>query len=347
MRVLLIKTSSLGDVVHTLPALTDAQRALPAIQFDWLVEENFAAIPAWHPAVKHVIPVALRRWRKAPWAARHDPVWQRLRQHLSETPYDVVIDAQGLMKSAWLGLLANGVRCGFDRASVREKLATVFYQRKFSVAKGQHAVERTRQLLAAALHYESPSTKGDYALDRARVKRITETQRSASPTLLFFHGTTWPSKHYPERYWTELAALATRDHFTVLLPWGNGDEHARATRIASATGAIVLPKLSLTDIAAEIVASAGVLCVDSGLGHLACAFEVPTVSIYGATNPDLTSTYGRTQRALAASFPCAPCLQRECTFNGESRAQPACYDTLPPEKVWQQFKQQMSALPTH
>ena len=102
MRVLLVKTSSLGDVIHTLPALTDAQRAIPGIQFDWVVEEGFAEIPAWHPAVAQVIPVAIRRWRKHPLQTLRSGEWRRFKARLRETHYDLVIDAQGLLKSAWL-----------------------------------------------------------------------------------------------------------------------------------------------------------------------------------------------------------------------------------------------------
>ena len=340
MRVLLIKTSSLGDVVHTLPALTDARRALPGIQFDWLVEENFAAIPAWHPAVKQVIPIAIRRWRKALWRLPRDATWQAMRATLSATPYDLVLDAQGLLKSAFLGIFANGPRVGYDRASVREKLSTVFYQRTIAVAKGQHAVERTRQLFAHAMNYAAPTAIGDYALDRQRVGAELNDHKK----ILLLHGTTWASKHYPENYWTALATLAQQDGFDVALPWGNAIEQARAERIAAHSGARVLPKLSLSAIAGEIASSAGVICVDSGLGHLACAFEVPTVSIYGATNPDLTSTYGRTQRALAAQFACAPCLQRECQYHGASIEKPACYDSLPPAQVWAAFKAQLQQI---
>ena len=102
MRILLIKTSSLGDVIHALPAVTDAARAIPGIRFDWVVEESFAEIPAWHPAVDRVIPVALRRWRKAPFSAWFGGEWHRFRQSLRAERYDAVIDAQGLLKSALL-----------------------------------------------------------------------------------------------------------------------------------------------------------------------------------------------------------------------------------------------------
>ena len=151
MKVLLVKTSSLGDVVHTLPALTDAQRAIPGIRFDWVVEEGFAEIPTWHPAVDQVIPVAIRRWRKSPWQTLRSGEWRRFKARLRETRYDLVIDAQGLLKSAWLTRYVKAPVAGLDRDSAREPLAARFYDRCYAVPREQHALERVRQLFAQAL----------------------------------------------------------------------------------------------------------------------------------------------------------------------------------------------------
>ena len=107
MRVLVVKMSSLGDVIHTLPALTDAAAAIPGITFDWVVEEGFAEIPAWHPAVDTVIPIALRRWRKHPWRDFRGPQWRACRQALRRQHYDAVIDAQGLLKSVFVARLVK------------------------------------------------------------------------------------------------------------------------------------------------------------------------------------------------------------------------------------------------
>src|SRR5690606_34187458 len=133
MRVLVIKTSSLGDVIHTLPALTDAARALPGARFDWVAEENFAEIPAWHPAVDTVIPVALRRWRRAPLKAWRSGEWRAMKQAIAASPADVVIDAQELIKSALLTRYASAPVHGLDRASVREPFAARFYDSPHTV----------------------------------------------------------------------------------------------------------------------------------------------------------------------------------------------------------------------
>jgi len=185
LRVLIIKTSSLGDVVHTLPALTDAARAIPGIRFDWVVEEGFAEIPAWHPAVSQVLPVAIRRWRKHPLRTWRSGEWARFKQRLRETRYDLVIDAQGLLKSAWLTRYVSAPVAGLDRDSAREPLASRFYDRRYAVAKDQHALERVRQLFAKALGYTLPPGTGDYGLNRAAMM-----DAAAQPYLLFLHGTT-------------------------------------------------------------------------------------------------------------------------------------------------------------
>ena len=201
MRVLLIKTSSLGDVIHALPALTDAARAIPGITFDWVVEEGFAEIPTWHPAVGKVIPVAIRRWRKNIWQTIKSGEWKRFKQSVRATKYDLVIDAQGLLKSALLTRYVKAPVAGLDKSSAREPIAARFYSRRLAVARGQHAVERVRQLFAIALGYDLPKGLGDYGLN---VERLVELPRK-NPYVVFLHGTTWDTKHWPEAYWRELA----------------------------------------------------------------------------------------------------------------------------------------------
>lgn len=299
MRVLLIKTSSLGDVIHTLPALTDAARALPGIQFDWVVEEGFAEIPAWHPAVAQVIPVAIRRWRKHPWQTLRNGEWRRFKARLREAKYDLVIDAQGLLKSAWLTRYVQGPIAGLDRNSAREPLASRFYDQTYAVAKDQHALERVRQLFAQALGYALPQTLGDYGLDRAGMADM-----QTMPYLLFLHGTTWPSKHWPEGEWRALAEHANTLGWPVRLPWGNQHEHERAERIAAGLEHVaVLPKLNLAGVAKVIAGARACVAVDTGLGHMAAALDVPTISLYGPTLPGKVGAYGKGQVHLCASGP--------------------------------------------
>ena len=324
MRVLLIKTSSLGDVVHTLPAVTDAQRAVPGIQFDWVVEEGFAEIPAWHPAVAQVIPVAIRRWRKQPLQTLRSGEWQRFKARLRETRYDLVIDAQGLLKSAWLTRYVKAPIAGLDRDSAREPLASRFYDRRYAVPRDQHALERVRQLFAQSLGYPAPEKIADYGLDRNQLATPGE-----APYLLFLHGTTWPSKHWPEQYWRELAERMSEFGWAIRLPWGNADEKARAERIADGlAGVSVLPRLNLGGIAKVVAGARACVAVDTGLGHLAAALDVPSISLYGPTLPGRVGAYGRSQVHLCASGPNA----------GKGDRHKPCFDDLSPERVASELK---------
>ncbi|WP_286886634.1 lipopolysaccharide heptosyltransferase I [Pseudomonas sp. UBA7456] len=338
MRVLIIKTSSLGDVIHTLPALTDAAHAIPGIRFDWVVEEGFAEIPSWHPAVDQVIPVAIRRWRKHLWQTVRSGEWKAFKQRLRERQYDLVIDAQGLVKSAWLTRYVKAPVAGLDRYSARESWASRFYDRRLSVAVGQHAVERVRQLFAMALAYDLPEGIGRYGLDLERLQLPP-----AAPYVVFLHGTTWTTKHWPEAYWRELAERMGRRRLEVRLPWGNPAEKARAERIAQGLNHCqVLPKLNLAGVARVLAAAKACVAVDTGLGHLAAALDVPTLSLFGPTNPGLTGAYGRTQIHQASDWPCAPCLQKKCTYKPSAedlrrydlnREWPLCFTRLNPEHV--------------
>jgi heptosyltransferase-1 len=338
VRVLIIKTSSLGDVIHTLSALTDAAHAIPGIRFDWVVEEGFAEIPSWHPAVDQVIPVAIRRWRKNVWQTIKSGEWKAFKQRVRERKYDLVIDAQGLVKSAWLTRYVKAPVAGLDRYSAREGLASRFYDRRLSVAVGQHAVERVRQLFAMALAYDLPEGIGNYGLDLERLQLPP-----AAPYVVFLHGTTWATKHWPEAYWRELAERLGRSRLQVCLPWGNQAEKDRAERIAQGlNNCQVLPRLNLAGVARVLAAAKACVAVDTGLGHLAAALDVPTISLFGPTNPGLTGAYGRVQVHQASDFPCAPCLQKKCTYKPSAddlrrfdlkREWPLCFTRLNPEHV--------------
>ncbi|MHB1221019.1 MAG: lipopolysaccharide heptosyltransferase I [Gammaproteobacteria bacterium] len=334
MRVLLIKTSSMGDIIHTLPALTDAGNAIPGIRFDWVIEDTFAEIPRWHPLVDKVIPVSLRRWRKELFAKQTRTEWKVLRQQLRETKYDLILDAQSLVKSSFLTWLAQGKRAGLDWASARESLASLAYQEKHIVNFYQHAIVRMRQLFSLALGYELPNTPPDFGINRTLFKPI-QNDTPVGDYLVFLHGTMWTTKQWPENYWIALVKLAEANGFRVKISGGNADEVARAHRIAAHSQAVdVIPRLAIGEMAALLVNAKGAVAVDTGFGHLAAALEVPTVSIYGPTNPDYTGALGNRSVHLAANFPCAPCLSRTCTYKAPSAVHPACYGTVPPANVW-------------
>lgn len=291
-RVLVVKMSSLGDVIHTLPALTDAARAVPGIRFDWVVEEAFAEIPSWHPAVDRVIPVALRRWRKRPLHALRGPEWRAARNKLQDRPYDAVIDAQGLLKSAFIVGQVPAPRYGMDWRTVRERFATAAYQHRVYVPRDMHAVERTRLLFARSLRYRVPKDRGDYGIRSSLAVGGVSTE----PVILFLHGSARSEKLWPQGHWEALGRLASGAGYRLALPWGNPEEHSRAQRIsAGVPAAEVLPRMDLRQLANLLLRASGSVAVDTGLGHLAAALDIPTVSLYGPTSVRLIGAYGQHQ----------------------------------------------------
>lgn len=299
MRVLIVKTSSMGDVLHTLPALTDAVRAVPGIRFDWVVEEGFAQIPGWHAAVDRVIPVAIRRWRKAWFSAPVKAERLAFRRAIQTEKYDAIIDAQGLVKSAALVTrLAHGIKHGMDWQSAREPLASLFYNRRHAIARQQHAVERTRELFAKSLGYQKPETQGDYAIAQHFLHNLND---DAGRYAVFLHATTRDDKHWPEASWRELIAQLSGSGIRIKLPWGAPHEEARAIRLAEGFDYVeVLPKMSLTEIACVLAGAKFVVSVDTGLSHLTAALDRPNVTLYGPTDPGLIGGYGKNQTVCQA-----------------------------------------------
>lgn len=339
MKILLIKTSSLGDVFHTLPALEDARSCVPGLQVDWVVEEAFKAIPAWHPVVNQVIPVAWRRWRKNVLSKQNRTEMREFRQRIQAEQYDMVLDAQGLVKSALMARLARGTRVGLCRNSCREPVAANFYQKHIAVPKGEHAIHRLRRLFALALDYEVPEVFS-YGVTRSRWK----APESELPYWLFLHGTTWDTKLWPEAYWRQLAQQVIASGRQVVLPWGNEEEHQRAIRIAAELGGVrVLPRLSLDELTAWLAHAQAIVGVDTGLSHVAAALEVPAVAIYGATDAVLTGALGPEMTVLSSSLECAPCLSRTCQRPEPGDIQPPCYRSIDPDRVFSEVCQRLNA----
>lgn len=296
MKVCLVKTSSMGDILHSLPALTDAQQRIPNLQVDWVVEENFAEIPRWHSAVKSVIPIAIRRWRKSPFSSDTRNQWRDYRTLLQKDQYDAVIDAQGLFKSAFFATrLAKGKKYGYDRHSIREPIASIFYDQKASISYQQHAVERIRKLFAQSLNYPMPSNVADYG-----VSQHFDISQGEKPYVIFLHGTTREDKFWSPQEWKKLAGKLSSLDIEVRLPWSNPEEQRRAHWIAQELeNVVILPKSNLTTIAQQLANAKAVISVDTGLAHLTAALDKPNITLYGATDPRLIGTYGKNQYHFA------------------------------------------------
>lgn len=335
MRVLIVRLSSMGDVVHTLPALTDAARAMPGIEFDWAVDESFADIPAWHSHIANVFPVALRRWRRGIASKERSDI-KRFLQTIRRERYDAIVDLQGEFKSAFVARLARGPRYGYDGASAREWGAHVIYRHKFEVPKGEHSMARMRRLLGKALGYSYREAAIDYGVKRERFPAPPPVR---APYVVFIHSTSWASKNWPEQYWRELAAQVTAAGFSIVLPWGSEAERERSQRIAQGfSNAVVLPPLSISGKASIIYQAAGTVGLDTGLSHIAAALDIPSVTLYGATDPNRCGTVGKNQAQIVSQFECVNCHDTDCSFT-KGTFKPACFESVTPATVWGRLEQ--------
>jgi heptosyltransferase-1 len=289
MRILLVKTSSLGDVIHNLPVVSDLRLSFPDAQIDWCVEEAFVELPRLHPDVSNIIPVALRRWRKS---LAQPATWREIgtfRKHIGQTDYDAILDSQGLLKSALIARQAKGRRYGYAAEVTREPLAARFYDETFVIPRNVHAVERNRWLSAAAFDYpvDLPLNYGisPPAVDLSWLAG----QRHA----VLFTATSRDDKLWDEANWIVVARALIDRGLTPVFPAGSAPERQRAERIAAKVpGAIVAPAMSLHQLAGLIGGARLAIGVDTGLVHLATALRVPTIALYISTDPALTGVYG-------------------------------------------------------
>lgn len=365
-KILMVKMTSMGDVLHVLPALEDIAERVEDVSIDWMVEDSFAEIPSWHPLVARVIPVASRRWRQLSWA--NIKAFATFVKGLRAERYDYIIDAQGLMKSAIFSRFARlkrgGKRIGFAGSSIKEWPAAWLYSKRVRVARNEHAVERIRQLIGGGLDARVTATKRSYkilegveraakkldqpllieAVQAAAVRSKQHGEQATLGPIFLLHGTTWATKHLPEPLWYRIAEQVIAERYTPVLAWGNDQEFERAQRIAEqVAGAVVLPKASLTALAQLLATAQGAIAVDTGLGHLAAALDIPCVSLYGATDPTLTGTYGQFQAHLQAEIACAPCLSKVCTELRPGSTEPPCYATFGAATAWRALAQQIAA----
>jgi len=283
--IVFVKTSSLGDIIHHMPAITDARAYFPGDRFTWIVEDSFVPLARLHRGVDEVIPISTRRWRHQLLSAG---TWREISSFLKEirsVEADTVIDTQGLIRSAVITKTVGGERHGFDRRSVREPLASFFYDAKHHVEREMHAIARNRLLTGLSLGY-TPKEMVDYGLARPpELRRL--------PYALLLHGTTRRAKEWSERNWIDVGRQISDSGLDVLLPWASERERGRCLRFAKEIPrSTVLGSHSIDEMARIIAGASLVVGVDTGMLHLAAAYAVPLIAIFLASDPGLTGPVG-------------------------------------------------------
>ena len=283
-RILLIKTSSLGDVIHNLPVVNDIHTHFPNAEIDWVVEESFADIPRLHPQVNQVFTVAMRRWKKYIFSQKTWHEITKFKKLIQQNQYNAIIDTQGLLKSALITRCANGVKHGYDKSSIRESLASYFYDKTYNISYQQHAVTRNRALVALSLGFAAPTNAPDYGISAPKCE-LTLPEKY----IVALHSTSRNSKLWPTQYWADLGKQLAQQNLSLVLPWASDKEHLRAQAIAKEVqGSIVLPQLNIRELSGVIANATAAIGVDTGLSHLATALNRPVVAIYTDTMPVLT-----------------------------------------------------------
>jgi heptosyltransferase I len=289
MRILIVKLSSLGDIVHTLPVVQDMLAATPDAHIDWVVERAFAPLLTQVEGLQRVIPCELRRWRKSFWAAQTRREWRAFKSDLQRDSYDAVIDLQGLTKSAVVARLAKLTQTGKRYAMANQTDGSGYeaptrWAANVAIALEPHihAVPRGRCLAAKALEYthQLTSMPPNYGLNRA----VDQSNRAqlAPKKIAFIHGTSRPDKTWSLQNWVQLGQRLVASGHQITLVHGSAAELATSQAIAAKLGAncTVLPLVSLDLLTQELAACQGAIGVDSGVSHIAVALGLPHVQIY-------------------------------------------------------------------
>jgi len=288
MKILLVRVSSMGDVLHNMPIVSDILRHDPAAQIDWVVEENFVELVRLNGNVRKIIPFALRRWRKNLFAASVRAEMAAFKKMLQAESYDLILDTQGLLKTGILMGLARGVaKVGLangTEGSGYESVSRLFHTRSVPVETRTHAVLRGRVVAAAALGYREQLEQIPPEFGLSAPPSHDQDWLPVHDYAVFFHGTAGAEKKWPAHDWITLGKYLEKRQLPILLAWGNRAEHLEAQQLAQhIPGATVLPKLSMLDAITLAQRAALVVGVDTGLTHIAAAYGRPTVEIYVAS----------------------------------------------------------------
>jgi heptosyltransferase-1 len=329
MRILIVKLSALGDIVHALPVLDYLRQVVPEAEIDWVVEESNRAILEGHPLIRTIIGINTRAWRKA----LLSPVTHRAAvgaiSQLRKASYDIVFDLQGNIKSGLItGLTGAPKRYGFARDGVRESPNLLFTNHHIPLRQEDHHISNR------ALKIVSSPFGGNYASYNlaSHIETSPEEDQAAedlvnaaagNPRLLFHTGTTWETKKWSFESWLELGRLVLDKvpSASIMFSWGNEQERKEAQLLAAELGdrAIFLPRLPLKNFCALLKKIDLAVGGDTGPIHLAAAVGTPTVSFYRSTDATRNAPQGSRHIALQSSMPCTICLERSCPRDSECR----------------------------
>lgn len=357
MRILIIKLSSIGDLIHTFPAIVDANTKIKNIIIDWVVDEDFIGVVELQQQFCHnrskdlinkIIALPLRKLKSNFWREIFKFPIKKLIKNLRTEKYDLIIDAQGLLKSAIVARLASSLMIsGFDFYSAKEPIASFLYDDKLKISKEWHAIRRLRELFANSLNYKYDPELIDYGFNRQNfINSFNTVPINDTKYIVLLHGTTWETKHWPEGSWIELANLLSKQQFKIVIMTYGKKQQEFADRLLISNPEIkILSNLNFNQIAVVIANSIGVVAVDTGFAHLAASLNVPIIAIYGATSSIKSGVLGTNSINLQSKYHCSPCLAKFCIEykNGKSKIKQPCLQEITPEIIMQELNKFISS----
>jgi heptosyltransferase-1 len=285
MRILLVKMSSMGDIIHNMPLVHDIKQHYPEVIIDWVVEESFVDLARLNPLVNRVIPVGMRRWKKALCSKNTWLEFLKFKKNLQQMRYDAILDTQGLIKSAVIAKLATGENFGQDANTAREALSGHLLNHPLDIPRNLHAIQRNRLVGALALNYKIDNVGADYDLQFNSELVPGISGLIPQNCIMFFHSTARDAKHWPNEHWIGLGQYLNTLGYSLVLPWASPAEKKRAELIAQALkNASVLPKLSIVQLAQLMHQCKACIGLDTGLTHIAVALDIPTLAIFTDTH---------------------------------------------------------------
>ena len=289
----------MGDLMHALPAITEAKSHMNDITFDWVVDKSFSSVPKWHPDVKNTIETNHREWKLNLFSSKARDEMRKVINTIDDNEYDLIIDMQNNLKSAFLSFMCKSPVTGLDAKSAREYPAHLAYKNKSRVPKDMHAVERQKHLLASALGYKTNLANRDYGISKANFRKPKKYH--FSKYAICIQNASWKTKQWPIESWKELLRILEQRDLNLLFPSGNQAEFERASEICSISEkAHALEVLPLDEVAFLIDNSEFSLCSDTGLAHLSAVVSTPSLTLYGPTDTNLIGTYGKDQNHLVS-----------------------------------------------